>query len=266
MTQSESQPLSYAHPQATHTVQLGQVRVAYLLVRSRRKSISLEIAERGLMVRAPWHASLGSLESVLHSKAAWVLSKLGEREIRQQQKPGVTWQHGAWMPYRGGQLQLLMYPAAPKGGELLALGPQQWALHLALPMDASAASVRAALQAWWLRHARDVFTQRLQHFAPVLGVQWRSLRLSNARTRWGSAKADGSIMLNWRLLHFAQPVVDYVVVHELSHLREMNHSPRFWAVVAQACPDYARLRGLLRTEPVPDWGLPAASDAALENG
>ncbi len=88
---------------------------------------------------------------------------------------------------------------------------------------------------------------------PELGVQWRSLRLSNARTRWGSAKVDGGIMLNWRLLHFRLPVLDYVVIHELSHLRVMDHSPRFWAVVASACPDYARLRAELRQHPAPDW-------------
>ncbi|MBQ0131794.1 MAG: M48 family metallopeptidase, partial [Comamonas sp.] len=104
-------------------------------------------------------------------------------------------------------------------------------------------------------HARDLFVQRLQHFAPVLAVQWRSLRMSNAQTRWGSAKVDGSIMLNWRLLHYRLAVLDYVVIHELSHLRVMDHSPRFWAVVQSACPDYAALRAELRQQPAPLWSL-----------
>jgi len=234
---------------------LGGVSVAYLLVRSSRRSIGLEVSDSGLTVRAPMRASMGNVESVLQAKARWVLAKLGERENRSQQTPHITWQHGAVLPYLGGQLQLHLNPAAPRGAELLAIGEGRWALHVPLPTDAPAASVRALVNAWWLRHARNLFTERLQRFAPSVGVQWRSLRLSNARTRWGSAKTDGSIMLNWRLLHFRLPVLDYVVIHELSHLRVMDHSPRFWAVVAATCPDYAALRAELRSQPAPDWVL-----------
>ena len=85
-------------------------------------------------------------------------------------------------------------------------------------------------------------------------MQWRSLRLSSAQTRWGSAKSDGSIRLNWRLLHYRPAVIDYVVAHELAHLREMNHSARFWHIVASVVPDHAALRRSLRQEPPPCWG------------
>lgn len=243
----------YFHPQATHTVQIGSGRVAYLLVRSSRRSIGLEVSDQGLTVRAPVRVSLAQIEAMLQSKARWVLTKLDEREHRSQRTPCIRWQHGAQLPYLGGSLQLYLHPAVPRGGELLALGPNQWVLHLPLAVDAPAASVRALVNAWWLRHARTLFIERLQRFAPSMGVQWRSLRLSNARTRWGSAKLDGSIMLNWRLLHFRQPVLDYVVIHELAHLRVMDHSPRFWTVVAAVCPDYLALRAELRSQPAPDW-------------
>ena len=72
-------------------------------------------------------------------------------------------------------------------------------------------------------------------------------------TRWGSASADGSIRLNWRLVHFKLSVIDYVVVHELSHLRVMDHSPRFWDTVRAVVPDYTDLRGQLKDQPVPRW-------------
>ena len=77
------------------------------------------------------------------------------------------------------------------------------------------------------------------------------LTLSSASTRWGSASADGSIRLNWRLVHFGLPVIDYVVTHELAHLREMNHSAAFWDVVRQALPDFEAARGALRHEVLP---------------
>ncbi|WP_284337830.1 M48 family metallopeptidase [Comamonas sp. NoAH] len=229
--------------------------MAYLLVRSSRRSIGLEVSDSGLTVRAPLRVSMNHIESALQDKARWVLAKLNEREVRSLQTPCVEWRHGASLPYLGGQLQLQLNPAAARGGELFTVAENRWVLHLRLPVDATPANVRALVNAWWLRHARTLFTQRLQRFSPDLGVRWQSLRLSNARTRWGSAKADGSIMLNWRLLHFRLPVLDYVVIHELSHLRVMDHSPRFWAVVASACPDYPSLRAELRQQPVPDWGL-----------
>jgi len=101
--------------------------------------------------------------------------------------------------------------------------------------------------------ARALFEARLQHFAPQLGVQWQRLSLSSASTRWGSASADGRIRLNWRLIHHRLPVIDYVVAHELSHLRVMDHSPRFWDTVEQVVPDYAVLRQTLRDHPLPPW-------------
>ena len=101
--------------------------------------------------------------------------------------------------------------------------------------------------------AKENFTQRLNQFAPSLGVSWKKLSLSNANTRWGTASADGSIRLNWRLIHFKQDIIDYVVVHELSHLRVMNHSPLFWDTVRTIVPDYAKRRAQLKDELLPRW-------------
>jgi predicted metal-dependent hydrolase len=126
-------------------------------------------------------------------------------------------------------------------------------LRVALPDSAAPEQIREAVQAWLLTEAKRLFIERLDHFAPRLQVQWRSLSLSNARTRWGSARIDGAIRLNWRLLHFQLPVIDYVVAHELSHLREMNHSPRFWDTVRSVVPDYAVLRKQLKDEAAPRW-------------
>ena len=126
-------------------------------------------------------------------------------------------------------------------------------LWVSLPHNASAQQMRDCVQAWFMRQARALFQQRLDHFAPLLGVQWKKLALSNARTRWGSARHDGSIRLNWRLVHFSMSVVDYVVAHELSHLRVMDHSSRFWDTVRTVVPDYAVQRAQLKNETVPKW-------------
>jgi predicted metal-dependent hydrolase len=82
-------------------------------------------------------------------------------------------------------------------------------------------------------------------------VQYSAVKLSSASTRWGTATADGTIRLNWRLIHFALPVIDYVAAHEVAHLREMNHSPAFWATVASIYPDYADAKARLKNEHLP---------------
>jgi predicted metal-dependent hydrolase len=94
--------------------------------------------------------------------------------------------------------------------------------------------------------AREVFLERLVHYSAALGVALPRLALSAARTRWGSCSLKSGIRLNWRLIHFPRPVIDYVVAHELAHLREMNHSPRFWSVVEQLYPDYRTARDELK--------------------
>jgi predicted metal-dependent hydrolase len=103
------------------------------------------------------------------------------------------------------------------------------------------------------QQAKRIFEERLNLYAPQLKVQWTKLSLSSAGTRWGTAKSDGSIRLNWRLVHFRMSVIDYVVVHELSHLRVMDHSPRFWSTVESIMPDYAALRGQLKDDAIPRW-------------
>jgi hypothetical protein len=128
--------------------------------------------------------------------------------------------------------------------------PDTRELMLPLAAGATTTQIRDLAQAWLQARAREHFLPRCQHFATALGVQMTSLRLSSAQTRWGSASVDGSIRLNWRLVHFAPSIIDYVVAHELAHLREMNHSARFWDVVRSVLPDFERSRDQLREESI----------------
>ena len=130
-------------------------------------------------------------------------------------------------------------------------GVPRLTLHLGLPQGAAPEQIRDAVQSWLQRQARRIFEERCAHFAERLGVRMRRLSLSSARTRWGSASADGSVRLNWRLVHFAMQTIDYVVVHELAHLRHMNHGPEFWEVVRSVVPDVDAARRRLKDEVIP---------------
>lgn len=240
------------HPEANRQALLDGVRVAFLLRRARRRTIGFAIGPEGLVVSAPARVPLREIDAALADKAGWVLRKLAEVQQRQasQAAARIHWRDGAQLPYLGQPLTVVLDPARPRGA---ALDPDGHRLRLGLPADASAEQIGQVVQAWLQRQARQLFEARLQHHAPALGVQWHKLALSSAGTRWGSANGRGHIRLNWRLMHLRLPVLDYVVVHELAHLRVMDHSPRFWAVVAGVLPDYLALRAELKAAAVPRW-------------
>ena len=241
----------FTHPAANRHAQLQGRRVSYRFERSRRRTIGLLVGPEGLVVRAPRWVPLQEVDAFVQEKSVWIVTRLQEMRERARQ-PGrepQVWAEGAQVPYLGRMLtvRLGQGPAAGvcDGDDLL---------RLQLPPEAGATQVREAAQAWLQKQARLLFVQRLDHFAPLLGVQWRRLSLSGARTRWGSAGADGHIRLNWRLVHLPPGQIDYVVVHELAHLREMNHSPRFWDTVGGVMPDYRERRQALRQSALTEGG------------
>ncbi len=129
----------------------------------------------------------------------------------------------------------------PQAGEGTNVSPRE--PHVS---DSEAAQIERAVAHWYRHEAERLFAERVAHYAAMLDVVPRSVRLSSAKTQWGCCTACGAVRLNRQLVRLPLRLVDYVVVHELAHLREMNHSAAFWAVVGSVCPDYADLRRELR--------------------
>lgn len=268
---------SWQHPLATHQIKLPTAYIGYHLKRGKRRTIGMSVGVEGLVVQAPRWVGITEIESVVHEKGAWLLTKLSEMQARQNEllKQRIEWRDGVRFPILDRAVQVNLNPThatAPACGQLQTKAglPAVWLsdgrwdpetephdepleLHLALPLTASATQIKDVSQAWLMRFAKQVFLSRLDRYAPELGVQYRALRLSSANTRWGSADAEGHIRLNWRLIHGPLSSLDYVVVHELSHLREMNHSARFWGTVASVLPDYAGERRRLNALQLPVW-------------
>ncbi len=244
----------FVHPLASRQIQLQQTTVAYAFQRVKRKTIGMSVGADGLEVRAPRWATVASVEAVLHEKSDWILRKLQASQERQKQMRHtiIEWRDGASLPFLGEQWVVCLDPAH-QFPHISDQGTTPKYLQVPLSLHAQPGQIRDAVQAWLMQQAKLNFTQRLDHFAPQLGVQWKRLSLSNASSRWGTASADGSIRLNWRLIHFKQDVIDYVVVHELSHLRVMNHSPQFWETVGSLVPDYQQRRNALNEEVLPQW-------------
>jgi len=250
-------PSTYRHPRAQRDIRFGEHQVHYELRRARRRSIGFVIGPEGLSVSAPRWVGVAEVESALRAKERWILRKLHEQadRARRMQAQRIEWRDGAQLPFLGETVILVLDPrtqGAVLNTDAQALpGVPRLTLHLGLPQHATEDQVRERVQAWLQRQARRVFEERCALFATRLGVRVRRIGLSSATTRWGSASADGSIRLHWRLVHFALPVIDYVVTHELAHLREMNHSPAFWEVVRSVMPDYEQALGTLREQVLP---------------
>ncbi len=222
------------------TIQLGSEIVAYRFRRARRRSIGIVIDDDGLRVAAPGHAPIAEVEAFIREKTRWVLRKLSE--WRAAPKPQVVnWSEGTTIALLGEPVRIALLP----GERGIRLQDDQLAIGLA--PQAEAAALRKRGIAWFKARAHALLGERLAHYALRLGVPTPVLTLSNARTQWGVCRADGHVRLNWRLIHLPLHLIDYVVAHELAHLREMNHSARFWAVVGRLYPDYALARAELRS-------------------
>ncbi|MBU1213721.1 MAG: M48 family metallopeptidase [Gammaproteobacteria bacterium] len=223
------------------SLQLSDKQITYTLKRSsKRRSIGLRIDERGLTVSMPLRATEKWLHSVLQDKASWVLEKLENWQAAKVTP--VIWQDGASIPFRGEVFTLRVVP------DLFGAPPRFQGESLIMPLDGvvTAMRIEKLVSQWYREQALQVFEECVAHFAPMMDVTPRTLRVSSARTQWGSCSARGVVSLNWHLVKLSLPLIDYVVVHELAHLKEMNHSAAFWRVVESACPDYKELRKQLR--------------------
>ena len=244
---------AWRHPQATREAMLDGRLVAFRLVRVRRRSIGFVVDAHGLTVRASHRVSLREIDAAVHEKRRWIVARLAEQRERALRAAAarVVWRDGATIDYLGAPLAIVLDPGRALGADDAALveaaaSTETRRLLVGLPRDAGEERIRDAVQSWLQAEARRVFAARAAHFAERLGVRVRRLALSSAATRWGSASADGSVRLHWRLIEHPLATIDYVVAHELAHLREMNHGPRFWRIVESVVPDHAEQRARLR--------------------
>lgn len=231
------------------SIQLADRLISYTLKRSpRRRSIGLQINDHGLTVSMPLRASEKWLHSVLLEKAGWVVDKLDNWQSRKN--PVQKWADGEQIQFRGETFILRVIGCRFKTPPQLTLTE----LLIHVPDSSNQAAIKKSVQQWYKQEAMRVFGECVEHFAPLMGVAPRELKLTAARTQWGNCNSQGVVRLNWQLVTMPLPLIDYVVVHELAHLREMNHSPAFWRVVESACPEYVQIRKELR-----NWN-PAVDD------
>jgi predicted metal-dependent hydrolase len=217
---------------------LGASDVEYLLVRRRgRRGVGLKVDETGLTVSAPATMAVSRIEALVRESERWILRKIAEWSTRQV--PPVEWRDGAPLHFLGEVLALRLAQGT-------RCGVQRVAGELRVTSrDGSAEEIRRVVVRWYKRAAREWLAERTRHLALRANIEPPRFVVSSAMARWGSCNSRREVRLAWRLVKAPLSLIDYVICHELAHLRHMNHSSAFWAEVARQCPDYARLRAEL---------------------
>lgn len=210
-----------------------------LKVSARRRTIGLRVDATGLTVHIPRRVSQQTVDGMLLDKADWIARKL---DAWQDKPQPVAWKDGTQLQLLGKPILLCLIPDS-RNRNLVFDGVR---LFFATSNPEDAALVRRKVIQWFAKQARADFARRIEILSAKLGLTISALHLSNARTRWGSCNSRGEIRLNWRLIQAPPQIIQYVIAHELAHLKEMNHSPAFWAWVARLCPDYLANRNTLK--------------------
>jgi len=208
--------------------------IGYELRRAKRRTLTVTVTDDGRVIaRAPLLLPKGAVDRFVAEKADWIRSRVAAAKNR----PAHAFTDGETLPFAGGMLRLIVSDAARRvsySNGALTLPAGTW--------DAR----REAVVRFYKRAAREVFSSRVQVLAEAMGVSPGPLRVSGARTRWGSCGKDDSINLCWRLLLAPPEILDYVVEHEVAHLDVRDHSPRFWALLAERCPSAREHEAWLR--------------------
>lgn len=206
--------------------------IPYLLERRSRRTVGLKINQFGLVVHAPNRISQSTLEQMLMSKLDWIIKKLHAQKLNQVET--MQWQDGAELFLLGNQITLSVRPDTVSR----AVDYQPGLLEVALPNTGNQTVIAKKVLQWYKKQALSDFSRRIALLSAKLDVTTPPLFLSSARSRWGSCNSKQEIRLNWRLLQAPPHIINYVVAHELAHLKEMNHSAKFWAIVERIYPDY----------------------------
>jgi predicted metal-dependent hydrolase len=220
----------------------------FRIVRSpKRRSISIEIRKAQVVVRAPMEVAQTVLMSFLQEKTAWVKAKIAEQQqaLTLQPEPR-RYVQGGQIPFMGEELTLVL-----GRGSRAAIARIDQQLHLILSPRARVdeeTQIRQLLSRWYQQQALRILTDKTRHLAQAMGLVCTQVSIKATRSKWGHCTSSGAIQYNWQILLAPEAIVDYLVAHEVSHLRHHNHSADFWALVASVCPTFKVDRAWLKSE------------------
>jgi len=211
--------------------------IEYVLTRSKRKTLALYIHDGTVEIRAPLKMPQRAIDEFVASKEKWIRSKLAVSKERMSQRESFSLTYGDTVTYRGNEYPIIAGDSGRVGfnGE-----------SFSVPPGMTPEQIKQACVHIYRMLAKRVLPDKVYHYAKLMSVAPTAVKINNAKTRWGSCSQKKSINLSWRLIIAEDDVIDFIVVHELAHIKEMNHSERFWAIVQDILPNYNERNKKLR--------------------
>jgi len=203
--------------------------MTYKLFRTNRKTCAIYVRDGAVEVHAPRRMPQAEIEGFLAVKSDWIQEKLALSTALFEQRTSFSLTYGDTVRYLGD-----LYPILAQPGKQVGLSPDGFFM----PPDLTPEEIKAACVQIYRRSAKSVLPQKVQRFAEQMDVLPRNVKITSAKTRWGSCSARGNLCFSWQVMMAGEPEVDYIVIHELAHLKELNHGPQFWALVEKFLPEY----------------------------
>lgn len=226
------------------------IAIPYEIKRSRKaKRINLTVRDNLVRVSLPWGTPIEEARTFVELKKEWVLAHVQAFQRREREKIARKFSAGEKFPYLGGFITLQIRMIPNKQIKVILIGDVLW---ISLPTNLVKADwpcqIRGALFSWYKDQAKVILGEKIVYYAEMLGVSYNQLRIKEQRTRWGSCSNKGNINLNWRIILAPEPVIDYLVLHEVAHLKQLNHSAAFWQLIEKNLPNYRNCKKWLREQ------------------
>ncbi len=213
-------------------------------VRKSRKRKSIAVAvypDLRVIVSAPMRMPLESIKAFIEKHHLWISKRLRQMTLLKDQRKVVYLKEGALIPFYGETLKIRLI----QGKSRPALYAEN-TLWISSPHPENEALIRKKVIFWIQQKCAELIQGRIAHFSSLLQVIPRSVKVRNYKGRWGSCRSTNDLSFNWRISLGPPPILDYVVVHELAHIREFNHSAKFWELVESVLPNYKQIQRELK--------------------
>lgn len=213
--------------------------IEYRLVRSRRKTISLQITMEGeVLVRAPMRCAKRQIDQFVASKEDWIVTHQAQVQEALKERQEFRLQEGDTIPFMGRPMTVHF-----RQGNLAAMDVDMGTIRLP---EVDMEQLRPRVAELYQKYGLPLLRRRLHTFAGEMGVSYEDVKMSSAVRRWGSCSRTGRIRISWYLLMAPERAIDYVLIHELAHRKHFDHSRAFWATVETYMPDYRKQKEALR--------------------
>ena len=225
--------------------------ISYTIKYSRRRTVGIHVTKDGKVeVRAPYGTPESTVRRIVSEKEDWIrktVTRIVDESVSDS-APAGRYFNGALFPLHGGVAELMLREAEGSDESItVALHPDIRRTILSVRgCNLTPERVQAAIDAWGRKYAKAYLAARVEKYAHRMGITYNRLTIRETRTRWGSCSSEGNLNLHWKLILLSERLSDYVVVHELCHRVEMNHSKDFWALVGAVLPDYKDRRKELK--------------------